>query len=159
MVPDCFPNGFPASHHRQGWRKFLHLHSLRLWVLYYCAEWERHLLGAFILFLWWARHIPFQILICLSLSAWIFITCSQMSFLRKAGCLTSANWPTRLPMWLSGKESTRQAADLCWFLGREDILEKEMTTHSSILAWRIPWAEEPGGLQAMGSQSQTRLSG
>ena len=38
------------------------------------------------------------------------------------------------------------------FLGREDPLEKEMATHSSILAWRIPWMEEPGGLQSMGSQ-------
>jgi len=37
-------------------------------------------------------------------------------------------------------------------LGREDTLEKEMATHSSILAWRIPWTEEPGGLQSMGSQ-------
>ena len=37
-------------------------------------------------------------------------------------------------------------------LGREDPLEKEMATHSSILAWRIPWTEEPGRLQSMGSQ-------
>ena len=37
-------------------------------------------------------------------------------------------------------------------LGREDPLEKEMATHFSILAWRIPRAEEPGGLQSMGSQ-------
>ena len=37
-------------------------------------------------------------------------------------------------------------------LGWEDSLEMEMATHSSILAWRIPWAEEPGGLQSMGSQ-------
>ena len=36
-------------------------------------------------------------------------------------------------------------------LGREDPLEKEMATHSSILAWRIPWTEEPGGLQSLGS--------
>ena len=36
-------------------------------------------------------------------------------------------------------------------LGREDPLEKEMATHSSIPAWRIPWTEEPGGLQSMGS--------
>ena len=35
-------------------------------------------------------------------------------------------------------------------LGREDPLEEEMATHSSILAWKIPWTEEPGGLQAMG---------
>ena len=37
-------------------------------------------------------------------------------------------------------------------LGREDSLEKEMATHPSILAWRIPWTEEPDGLQSMGSQ-------
>ena len=37
-------------------------------------------------------------------------------------------------------------------LGREDPLEKEMATHSSILAWRISWTEDPGGLQSMGSQ-------
>ena len=37
-------------------------------------------------------------------------------------------------------------------LGREDPLEKEMTTHSTILAWKIPWTEEPGELQTMGSQ-------
>ena len=38
------------------------------------------------------------------------------------------------------------------FLSQEDPLEKEMATHSSILAWRITWTEEPGGLQSMGSQ-------
>ena len=37
-------------------------------------------------------------------------------------------------------------------LGREDPLEKEVATHSSILAWEIPWTEEPGGLQSMGLQ-------
>ena len=37
-------------------------------------------------------------------------------------------------------------------LGREDPLEKEIATHSSILAWRIPWTEEPGGLRSTGSQ-------
>ena len=45
-----------------------------------------------------------------------------------------------------------------WSLGGEDSLEKEMATHSSILAWRIPWAEEPGGLLSVGSQSQTWLT-
>ena len=43
-------------------------------------------------------------------------------------------------------------------VGREDLLEEEMATHSSILAWEIPWTKEPGGLQSMWSQSQTRLS-
>ena len=39
------------------------------------------------------------------------------------------------------------------FLGGEDPLKKEMVTHSNILAWRIPWTEEPGGLLSMGLQS------
>ena len=39
------------------------------------------------------------------------------------------------------------------FLGREDVLAKEIATHSSILAWKIPWPEEPGRLQSMGLQS------
>ena len=43
-------------------------------------------------------------------------------------------------------------------LGPEDPTEKEMASHSIILAWRIPWTEEPGGLQSMGLQSRTRLS-
>ena len=38
------------------------------------------------------------------------------------------------------------------YLGQEDPLEEGMATRSSILAWRIPWAEEPGGLQSMGSE-------
>ena len=38
-------------------------------------------------------------------------------------------------------------------LGQEDPLKKEMATHSSVLTWRIPWREEPGGLQSMGSQN------
>ena len=55
----------------------------------------------------------------------------------------------RLPtMWETGVQS------LDW----EDPLEKEMAPHSSILAWKIPWSEKPGGLQSMGLQSQTRLS-
>ena len=46
------------------------------------------------------------------------------------------------------------AAQEIWvqLLGREDLLKKEMATHSSILAWRIPQTEEPDGLQSMGSQ-------
>ena len=43
-------------------------------------------------------------------------------------------------------------------LGQEDPLEKEMATHSSTLAWKIPWTEKPGRLQSMGLQSQTQLS-
>ena len=43
-------------------------------------------------------------------------------------------------------------------LGPEDPLEKGMATHSNILAWKIPWTEEPGGLHSMGLQSSTRPS-
>ena len=43
-------------------------------------------------------------------------------------------------------------------LSREDPMEKGMATHSNFLAWRIPWTEEPGGLQSMGLQSQRQLS-
>ena len=56
------------------------------------------------------------------------------------------------------KASPGSAGDPVWSLGWENPLEKEMATHSSTLAWKIPQMEEPGGLQSMGSQSQTRLS-
>ena len=50
-----------------------------------------------------------------------------------------------------GKQSACDAGDLDSIPGWEDPLEKEIETPSSILAWRIPWTEEPGGLQSMGS--------
>ena len=51
-----------------------------------------------------------------------------------------------------GKESACTAGDPGSTLGQEETLEKKSATHSSILAWRIPWIEEPGGLQPMGLQ-------
>ena len=63
-----------------------------------------------------------------------------------------------LPWWLSLKNLPARA-DEGSSLSRQDPLEKEMATHSSILAWKIPRIEEPGGLQSMGSKkSQTQLS-
>ena len=53
---------------------------------------------------------------------------------------------------------TMQETWLC-FLGGEDPLEKGMATHSSILAWRIPWTEEPGGPQSLGLQSMGTTEG
>ena len=50
------------------------------------------------------------------------------------------------------KASAYSAGDWVRSLGQEDPLEKEMATHSSTLAWKIPWTEEPGRLQSMGSQ-------
>ena len=52
-----------------------------------------------------------------------------------------------------GKESAWSAGDLGW----EDPLEKQMAMHFSILAWKIPWTEEPGGLQSMRSQESDSL--
>ena len=66
--------------------------------------------------------------------------------------------PFTHPLGSDGKESACNAGDpgLIPVLGQEDTLEKGMTTHSSILTWRILWTEEPGGLQSTGSQkSQT----
>ena len=58
-----------------------------------------------------------------------------------------------LPWWLSGKRVRLPMQEpWVWSLGQEDPLEKEMATHSNILAWEIPWTEEPGGLQSVGSQ-------
>ena len=54
---------------------------------------------------------------------------------------------------LEGKEFTFNAVYRVQLLGQEDALEEEMATHSSVLAWRIPWTEEPGRLQSIGSQS------
>ena len=54
-------------------------------------------------------------------------------------------WRTFLPV-----QETQET--WVWSLGQQDPLEKGLTTHSTILAWRIPWIEEPGGLKSMGSQ-------
>ena len=72
--------------------------------------------------------------------------CFVSSF-RARPCLIGASLVAQRVKNLSVKQET-------WvrFLGWEDPLEKEMATHSSILAWRIPWTEEPGGLQSMGLQ-------
>ena len=62
-----------------------------------------------------------------------------------------------VPRWYSGKESTCQCRRCrrCGFdpwVSQKDPLEKEIATHSSMLAWKIPWTETPGGLQFMKSQ-------
>ena len=56
------------------------------------------------------------------------------------------------PGGLVVKNLPANAGDVVWSLGQKDSLEREMETHSSILAWGIPWTEEPGGLQSIGSQ-------
>ena len=60
------------------------------------------------------------------------------------------HWPSSIAQTVKNPPTVQET----WVqsLGWEDTLEKEMATHSSILAWRIPWTEEPGGLQFTGSQ-------
>ena len=60
--------------------------------------------------------------------------------------------PSGFPGGSDGKVSACYAGDLGRSLGWEDLPGKEMATQSSILAWKIPWTEEPGRLQSMGSQ-------
>ena len=58
-----------------------------------------------------------------------------------------------LPWWLSGKERAYNAGATGLILGLEDPLEEGMATYFSILAWRIPWTEKPGGLRSTESES------
>ena len=55
------------------------------------------------------------------------------------------------------KNPPANARDIGSILGQEHSLEKEMATHFSILAWEMPWREEPGGLQSMGSQESDMI--
>ena len=55
-------------------------------------------------------------------------------------------------LYIYGSDGSAMLETQVQSLGQEDPLEKEMATHSSTLAWKIPWTEEPGGLQSMGSQ-------
>ena len=59
---------------------------------------------------------------------------------------------------LGGKESACNAGDLGSVLGWEDPPDKGMATHSSVLAWKILWTEDPGGLQSTGSQKHFHFS-
>ena len=63
-----------------------------------------------------------------------------------------------MAQWVKNPPAMQETQEM-WFqsLGWEDTLEKEMASHSNILAWEFPWTEEPGGLQSMGSQSLTQL--
>ena len=72
---------------------------------------------------------------------WIFLT-------SKCGHLTSVLW------WVSGKNFVCQAGDWVQYLGQEYPLKKETAAHSNILAWEIPWTEEPGGYSPWGQKEQ-----
>ena len=62
-------------------------------------------------------------------------------------------WASLMAQWVENPPAMQETEETqVRSLGQEDSLEKEMATHSSVLAWKIPWTEEPGGLQSMGSQ-------
>ena len=94
-----------------------------------------------------------------------FLNVGTVLHLKSKQVDNNKNWPCEPPVWgfmFIGKGTSLVAQMVkhlptMWetqvqSLGREDPLEKEMATHSSILTWKIPWTEEPGRLQSMGSQ-------
>ena len=82
--------------------------------------------------------------------------CWMCSYLPPLSCTVKHGWNSMFHIvWLCGsavKNPPAMQETQVQSLDQEDSLEKGMVTHSSILAWRIPWREEPGGLQSMGSQ-------
>ena len=76
----------------------------------------------------------------------------QVHWRTKSGHFTAFKEAKGFPGGSVVKNSPAKQETQVQSLGWEDPLEKGMATHSSILAWRIPWTEEPGGLESMGSQ-------
>ena len=68
----------------------------------------------------------------------------------RTGYLLKYSWASLVAQMVKNPPAMKKTQ--IWSMGCEDPLEDSMATHSSILAWRIPWTEEPGGLQSMGSQ-------
>ena len=101
----------------------------------------------------WGKTVKFSLLILRLytriFSLFLFLLSFQF-FKLEDNCfriLISAVQQSGLPNWLSSKES-RQCRKQIWSLGWEDTQKEEMATHSSILAWEIPWTEESDGLQS-----------
>ena len=95
---------------------------------------------------------------------WSYVSKKWATFCALSCCCQTANPETNSPSlshqgykiasFPGGSDNSLPTMREAWVqsLGREDLLEKEMATCSSILAWKIPWMEDPGRLQAMGSQ-------
>ena len=115
----------------------------------------------------WRQNIDWEVASLLSLVYFLFIyfltllgLCCFMSFSAVAVSRLLSSCSSQVSCWsglflcspLKARASLVIQETQIWFLGREDTLVKDMATHSSILAWRIPWTEEPGGPQSMGLQ-------
>ena len=91
----------------------------------------------------------------------MFYNIALVSAINRHELTISIHMYTGVPCWLRWLKKNLSAMQETWVqsLGWEAPLEKRMATHSSILAWRTPWTEEPGRLQSVGSQkSWTRLT-
>ena len=102
--------------------------------------WVSHIVGRCFT-IWATREVLFPI--SYLLVSFIFVLPSHSFYYHPNGASLVAQTVQRLPTM----QETR-----VWSLGWEDPPEKEIAAHSSILVWRIPWTEDPGGLQSMGSQ-------
>ena len=86
---------------------------------------------------------------------WTKLEKKEQLILKGPYILFSGLW---FPWWLESQESACNARDPCSIMDQEDPLEEGMAIHSNILAWKIPWTEEPGRLQVHGfTKSWTRL--
>ena len=142
--------------------EFLHFHIINFCNVYYSilAAW---LLIFWRKFLFWFLHLLFKTIgnnaslfpltnsDLKSLILWYLFKCFSI-LNRDLLTLYSKEWAFLVAQAIKRLPAMQET--WVWSLGREDPLEKEMATHSSILAWRIPWTEEPGRL----TQSRTRLS-
>ena len=90
-----------------------------------------------------------------------FFTCSppvnRLFYLQSISTPSPSSWASATAQQVKNLPAMQETQEtLVWFPGWENPLKKGMASHSSIFAWRIPWTEEPGGLQSMGLQSQMR---
>ena len=95
----------------------------------------------------WPKYFRVEKFFSMILQWWSMTPCSYWNL--------RTLWASQVAQWLKNPPAIQEMQ--VWYLGQEDLLEEGMETHSSILAWRIPWTKEPGRLQSIGSQSQTQL--
>ena len=106
---------------------------------------------------WWWLYHSVNLLNATELYTIVINQKNKQTTTTKKPSSQTKNWVRLNKHWASlviqlGKNLPAMRETWVWSLGWEDLLEKEMATHSSILAWRIPQMEEPGRLQSMGSQ-------
>ena len=129
-----------------------------LWLLHgVLGLWLAGLESLTLVFFWFLLFIFLVVLgLCCCLRA--FSSCRELGLRVAHGLVAVGSLVAGFPRGLDGKESPVMQETRVQSLNWEDPLEKGMATHSSILAWRIPWTEEPGSYSPSGPKSWTRLS-